>query len=127
MTYVRPDESARLSYDMIKSGQFEKAIQQGMAAGPGGRELPELGKIIPGEAAGFLGLRQVSVAGRQLQHHGRRRLHHDRLHLAEEQSLKFAAETQASHCVSRRKCPPRRARDTGLAVFITEIRLSSDR
>ncbi len=38
MSYVRPDESARLSYDMIKSGQFEKAIQQGLAAqSPGSR------------------------------------------------------------------------------------------
>ncbi len=38
MSYVRPDESARLSYDMIKSGPFEKAIQQGMAGRQQGRE-----------------------------------------------------------------------------------------
>ena len=27
MTYVRPDEQARITYDMIKSGQFEKALR----------------------------------------------------------------------------------------------------
>src|SRR5208283_4257727 len=42
----RPDEQARLSYDMIKSGQFEKALRQGMAAGRGGQAPPELPKII---------------------------------------------------------------------------------
>jgi hypothetical protein len=51
-TYVRPDESARLSYDMIKSGQFAKVFQQ-MAAqgaqGRGGRDVPDLSKVIPGE------------------------------------------------------------------------------
>jgi hypothetical protein len=47
MSYVRPDESARLSYDMVKSGQFEKAIQQAAAQGRGGREIPNLGKLIP--------------------------------------------------------------------------------
>jgi len=45
MTFVRPDEQARLSYDMIKSGQFEKALLQ-MAAGRGGQAPPELPKII---------------------------------------------------------------------------------
>ncbi len=45
-TFVRPDEQARLSYDMIKSGQFEKALLQGMAAGRGGQAPPELPKII---------------------------------------------------------------------------------
>ncbi len=49
MTYVRPDESARLSYDMIKSGQFEKAIQQAAAQGRGGRDVPDLAKVIPGD------------------------------------------------------------------------------
>ena len=48
MTYVRPDESARLSYDLVKSGQFEKAIQQA-TAGPRRREIPDLGKLIPGD------------------------------------------------------------------------------
>jgi len=49
LSYVRPDESARLTYDMIKSGQFEKAIQQATAARAGGREVPSLKKIIPTE------------------------------------------------------------------------------
>ena len=46
MTFVRPDEQARLTYDMIKSGQFEKAILQGMAAQRGGQAPAELPKII---------------------------------------------------------------------------------
>jgi hypothetical protein len=46
MTFVRPDEQARLSYDMIKSGQFEKALLQGMAAGRGGQLPPDLPKFI---------------------------------------------------------------------------------
>ncbi|MGC8639422.1 MAG: hypothetical protein ACP5XB_06040 [Isosphaeraceae bacterium] len=45
-TFVRPDEQARLSYDMIKSGQFEKALRQGMAASRGGQAPPELPKFI---------------------------------------------------------------------------------
>jgi hypothetical protein len=49
LSYVRPDESARLSYDLVKSGQFEKAIQQGLAARPQGREVPNIGKLIPVE------------------------------------------------------------------------------
>jgi len=49
VSYVRPDESARLSYDMIKNGQFEKVIQQAAAARAGGRELPNLKKLIPAE------------------------------------------------------------------------------
>jgi len=44
-TFVRPDEQARLSYDMIKSGQFEKALIQGMAASRGGK-APEIPQII---------------------------------------------------------------------------------
>jgi hypothetical protein len=47
LSYVRPDESARLSYDLVKSGKFEKALQQATAAR--GRELPDLGKLIPGD------------------------------------------------------------------------------
>jgi hypothetical protein len=43
LTYIRPDESARLSYEMIKNGQFEKALQGAAAAG-GGPELPKVGK-----------------------------------------------------------------------------------
>jgi hypothetical protein len=45
LTFVRPDEQARLSYDMIKSGQFEKALVQGMAASRGGK-APEIPKMI---------------------------------------------------------------------------------
>jgi hypothetical protein len=45
MTFVRPDEQARLFYDLIKSGQFEKALLQGMAAGRGG-QAPEIPKLI---------------------------------------------------------------------------------
>jgi hypothetical protein len=46
MTFVKPDEQARLSYDMVKSGQFEKAILQGLAAQRGGQAPAELPKII---------------------------------------------------------------------------------
>jgi len=45
ITYVRPDESARLSYDLVKNGQFEKAVQQAAAAG--GKDLGNLGKLLP--------------------------------------------------------------------------------
>lgn len=44
LTYVRPDESARLSYDMLKNGQFEKALQG--AAVAGGPDVSKLGKLI---------------------------------------------------------------------------------
>ncbi len=47
LSYVRPDESARISYDLIKSGKFEKAILQGMAARGAGAGIPNLGKLIP--------------------------------------------------------------------------------
>jgi hypothetical protein len=47
LSYVRPDESARLSYDLVKSGKFESAIKQATASR--GRELPDVGKIIPAE------------------------------------------------------------------------------
>jgi hypothetical protein len=49
LSYVRPDESARLSYDLVKSGKFEKAIAQAAATRPGARDIPDLGKLIPGE------------------------------------------------------------------------------
>ena len=81
LSYVRPDESARLSYDLVKSGKFEKAIQQAAprrgrgAASPQPREDHSRR-----EAPRLLGLRQVSLLGRRLQRHGRRRLHDDRLH-----------------------------------------------
>jgi hypothetical protein len=43
LSFVRPDEQARLSYDMIKSGQFEKAMQG--AATAGGPDVAKLGKL----------------------------------------------------------------------------------
>ncbi|WP_165228795.1 hypothetical protein [Aquisphaera insulae] len=48
ITFVRPDEQARLSYDMIKSGQFEKALRAGMAASASraGQAPPEIPQII---------------------------------------------------------------------------------
>ena len=49
MSYVRPDESARLSYDLVKSGKFEKAIQQAAADSRRADEIPNLGKLIPGD------------------------------------------------------------------------------
>jgi hypothetical protein len=44
MSFARPEESARLSYDMIKSGQFEKTLQ-GLVAG-GGPDLSGIFKYI---------------------------------------------------------------------------------
>ena len=71
LSYVRPDESARLSYDLVKSGQFEKAIQQGLAARAQGRDIPNIGKLIPGgKAPRLLAFRQVPFARRRLEHHG---------------------------------------------------------
>jgi hypothetical protein len=47
LSYVRPDESARISYDMIKSGQFEKALQSAVTAGaPGGADVAKLSRVI---------------------------------------------------------------------------------
>jgi hypothetical protein len=43
LNYVRPDEQARLSYEMIKSGQFEKALQGAAAAG--GPDVGKVGKL----------------------------------------------------------------------------------
>src|SRR5262249_14898611 len=49
MTYVRPNEQARVSYDLLNSGQFEKAfLQQAVPAGRL-RGLPPLAKFIPSE------------------------------------------------------------------------------
>ena len=45
VTYVRPEESARVTYEMIKSGQFEKALAQGAAAGGNAPDLSKLGKL----------------------------------------------------------------------------------
>jgi hypothetical protein len=47
LSYVRPDEQARITYDMIKSGQFEKAMQG--AAVAGGPDLSRFGKLISKE------------------------------------------------------------------------------
>ena len=41
LTYVRPEEQARVSYEMIKSGQFEKAIQGAAVAGG-----PDVSKVV---------------------------------------------------------------------------------
>lgn len=43
LTYVRPEESARVSYEMIKSGQFEKALQS--ASATGGPDVSGVGKL----------------------------------------------------------------------------------
>ncbi|WZO96625.1 hypothetical protein EP7_003627 [Isosphaeraceae bacterium EP7] len=47
LTYTKPEEAARQSYEMIKSGQLEKAF--GGAAAAGGPDLKELGKLIDKE------------------------------------------------------------------------------
>jgi hypothetical protein len=47
LTYVRPDEQARLTYDMIKGGQFEQAAQG--AAVAGGPDLAALAKLLARE------------------------------------------------------------------------------
>jgi hypothetical protein len=52
MTFVRPEESIRLIYDLIKSGQYEKAMQQALGAnarGPRPQQLPPIGKVIANE------------------------------------------------------------------------------
>ncbi len=47
MTFVRPDEQARLSYDLIKSGQFEKAFQTAAQGARGAGDF--FNKLIPAE------------------------------------------------------------------------------
>ncbi len=52
MTFVRPEESARVFYDLVKSGQYEKAVQQMFGAnarGPRPQQVPQLGKVIANE------------------------------------------------------------------------------
>jgi hypothetical protein len=52
MTFVRPEESAHVVYDLVKSGQYEKAMQQMMGAnarGPRPQQIPPIGKVIPNE------------------------------------------------------------------------------
>ena len=43
LTYVNPEEAARQSYDMLKSGQFEKALEPAAATNP---MFAQLGKLI---------------------------------------------------------------------------------
>ena len=49
MSYWRPDESAKLTYDMVKSGTFGKADRAGDGRQTSGREVPGLGKLLPVE------------------------------------------------------------------------------
>jgi hypothetical protein len=52
MTFVRPEESTRLLYDLVKSGQYEKAVQQlfgANARGPRPQQIPQIGKVIANE------------------------------------------------------------------------------
>ncbi len=52
MTFIRPEESAHLVYDLIKSGQYEKAMGQLLGAnarGPRPQQMPPIGKVIPNE------------------------------------------------------------------------------
>ncbi|WP_337174279.1 hypothetical protein [Paludisphaera sp.] len=46
MTFVKPDEQARLTYDMFKSGRFEEAFRQGMAASRPGQPAPEIPQLV---------------------------------------------------------------------------------
>ncbi len=47
LSYARPEEGLRQLYDMVKSGQFEKAMEQ--AAMAGGPEVPKFDKVIDKE------------------------------------------------------------------------------
>jgi hypothetical protein len=49
LSYARPDESARVLYDLVKSGRFTKQLEQAMASRGGNRDMPDLAKLIPGE------------------------------------------------------------------------------
>ena len=42
LTYVNPDEAARQSYDALKSGQFEKALEPAAAMNPAFAQLAKL-------------------------------------------------------------------------------------
>ena len=46
MTFVKPDEQARLTYDMFKSGRFEQAVKQGMAASRPGQPVPDIPQLV---------------------------------------------------------------------------------
>ncbi len=102
LSYVRPDESARLSYDLVKSGRFEKAIQQATAArGGGGGHSQSRQDHSRRQASGLLGFRQVSVARRRFQHDGRRRIHDDRLHAPPPRPVMFAPSPAADRSIDR--------------------------
>lgn len=47
LSFVRPEEQARISYDMVKSGQFEKALEN--AAVAGGPDISKLSKLFDKE------------------------------------------------------------------------------
>jgi hypothetical protein len=50
LSYGRPDESARVLYDSVKSGRFAKQLEQAAASRGGARgDGPDFGKLIPGE------------------------------------------------------------------------------
>jgi hypothetical protein len=49
LSYARPDESARVLYDLVKSGRFAKQLDQAAAGRGGGRDVPDFSKLIPGE------------------------------------------------------------------------------
>jgi hypothetical protein len=51
MSFIRPDESARLTYDLVKNGQIDKALQQALG-GVGAaqqRQIPTIGKVLATE------------------------------------------------------------------------------
>lgn len=47
-SFSRPDEGARLTYDLIKSGQYQQAISAANVAGGGQVRMPDLTKYIDG-------------------------------------------------------------------------------
>ncbi|WP_165074065.1 hypothetical protein [Paludisphaera rhizosphaerae] len=46
LTFVRPDEQARITYDMFKSGRFEQAMKQGMAASRPNQPVPDIPQLV---------------------------------------------------------------------------------
>jgi hypothetical protein len=67
MTFVRYDESARLTYELVKTGQIDKAVRQALG-GPGGprrQQLPPVGKILATEKLPEFSVvaKYLSVAG----------------------------------------------------------------
>ncbi len=49
MTFYRPEETARVTYEQLKSGAFEKAMEQAAASNPqlAGKDMPKLSKVVP--------------------------------------------------------------------------------